>query len=95
MTAFQSYGRVVYCKYNDFRFKSCVLSDHRGQVLHQAMVTGFFYGLCVVALAGDEKTQELYKSLYVKLKCRISMYTTTIYSRRGQGYLDGSMKGNQ
>ena len=39
-----NYGRVVHCKYNDFRFKSCVPSDHRGQVLHQAMVTGFFYG---------------------------------------------------
>ena len=47
--AVMSYGRVVHCKYNDFRFKSCVPIDHRGQLLHQAMVTGLFYALYVVA----------------------------------------------
>ena len=75
MTAFQSYGRVVYCKYNDFRFKSCVLSDNRGQVLHQAMVTGFFYGLCVVALAGDEKNSRVVQIVV----CEIEMSHINVY----------------
>ena len=59
LAAVMSYGRVVYCKYNDFRFKSCVPSDHRGQLLHQALVTGLFYSVYVVALANEENCSRI------------------------------------
>jgi hypothetical protein len=45
--------RIVYCAYDDVAFKRCIPHEHRHQVLHQAFVAGFSYGVYVVAMSDD------------------------------------------
>ena len=72
----RSYGKVVHCGYNDFRFKSCVPSEHRGQVLHQAFVTGFKYGVYVVSVSDEENGGRILQIII----CKISMENIATHS---------------
>ena len=49
------HGRVVSCVYGDDKFKACVFSEHRGQVIHQAAITGFDHGVYISAKLEEGK----------------------------------------
>ena len=72
----RSYGKVVHCGYNNFRFKSCVPSEHRGQVLHQAFVTGFKYGVYVVSVSDEENGGRIVQIII----CKISVENIATHS---------------
>lgn len=59
MEALNEHGRVIFCAYDDETFKSCVPSEHRDQLLHQAAVTGLDHAVYVVSVVDDEEGRVL------------------------------------
>ena len=47
--AASDHGKLVYCTYDDDKFKSCVPAENRKQLLHQALVTGLNYCVFVTS----------------------------------------------
>ena len=55
VTARENYGEIVHCTYGDDIFNGCVPSNNAKQILHQALVTNFEYGVFVTAKVEEEE----------------------------------------
>ena len=64
--AARKYGRLVYCTFDDEKFKICVPASNRKQIIHQALVTGLKYGVFVVAKV-EEGEGSLIQTVVVKI----------------------------
>ena len=64
--AARKYGRLVYCTFDDEKFKICVPASNRKKIMHQALVTGFNYGVFVVAKV-EEGEGALIQTVVVKI----------------------------
>ena len=60
----QTYGRIVDCTYDGAIFQCCVPSEHRGQLLHQAYVCGFRFGVYIVSIVNGEEGGTIAQIVY-------------------------------
>ena len=59
-------GKLVACEYNDDIFKKCVPWANRKQVIHQALVTGFSWGVFITAKV-EESQGSIVQTVFVHI----------------------------